>query len=450
MEPHFERFVGLWTMFTRTQRVPGATKTRTIAGAAIPHKLIMTGAWKEVIPSMISMPHFLYGPPEKFTEELRKILTTGKRNKNIDFSGHDTTITFRRQFGHQLWWATGIPKGSTVSLIRTIKNGRFGRKKKERFDILARIYYFAIVLFNYFDVKQGIVVSPYHIVEGFETGVKSGDFTTSGKGSSEARLYVKLMQSRDYVSKYLTFLGMSDLPIPELKFEYCEMGDDLGIGFSVEQEDFWYSEINVPPEWQGKPGDEVPDKVRLLEAFLDYYTGAIVNTDKSDNLVENHIMILKKQAFMHDGQVNIVGLIGPIINSLARLERDSSIFNSELVRELFKFNEVISQEDGLLMRYIAVLYNIRDGPYLKTLVTALYYGDDVFKEWVLKTQDERESLIQKVSIDSVEWRLGSQTDWEAWLVRFYEVVESVKYDIENSISSEAKNLESLISSRIVL
>uniref|UniRef100_A0A2V0RIP6 Uncharacterized protein n=1 Tax=viral metagenome TaxID=1070528 RepID=A0A2V0RIP6_9ZZZZ len=254
------------------------------------------------------------------------------------------------------------------------------------------------------------------------------------------------MQHENLIRRVLGKIKFVNRPLPvpkELIFPYCDMGDDVLCHFSDEQESFWSQEVEIPKDYL-VPLEEGQTSAKLMEVFLDHLFGARVNLAKSDNLVSGHGVILKKQVIWSRGQVLIQGLVGPILNSLMRLERDSSIFNSELVRELFKFTGTVSDEEALVIRYIAVMYNIRDGPYLKILVAALILGDEAFRTWASKPVEERKELFSRVRVDSVEWRLGSQTDWETFVERFYEVVDDTNIELERDSSGWVKSVRKIV------
>jgi hypothetical protein len=312
------------------------------------------------------------------------------------------------------------------------KIARFGRKRKTEVTISARVFGFCVALFNLVDVAQGTIVSPFDFVDGYITGVKSGDFLTSGKGSEETTLYVKALQNHKLVENFIVENKVKITQIPKvLKFEYAKMGDDIAAGLKQDQYDFWSTQIATPSSYRQKPGDPRPDNVGMMDAFLSYYFGAIVNIEKSDVLKAKHIMVLKKQGLLlPDGTLLTAGLIGPIINSLARLERDSSIFNSELFREMFSVQKRITESDALLLRNIAVLYNVRNGAFLKVLIAALYFGDKDFAKWINQPSTVRDQLFKTVRIQPVEWRVASQSEWDVFVVKLYEEVDMLAKYIE--------------------
>jgi hypothetical protein len=442
VEPWFTEFLSYWIMFTRTQRVPGDNKSRVVQGASVIHKLIMLQIWKPIIKMMIGMEHFLYGPPEKFNNEVSKIVLDGGLVINIDFTGHEQAVTYKRHLTHMLWWATGLRRGSVIRDTVTERRFKFRRKIAKSVPMIT--YYFCVALFNYFDAQTGIIISPTFMIEGFPSGLKSGNMITSGAGSSETRLYVKSMLSRSMIIDYLKVIKKKK-PIPKIiNFPYCDMGDDLLVALTPEWFNFWNTTFKTPEWFRGKPGDPLPEKVSILDSFLEYWHGAVVNLPKSDILVPGHGMILKKQGFMSSGVLQIQGLVGPIINSLSRLERDSSIFNSELFREMFEVpGGKITETEALILRYIAVLYNIRDGPYLRILVAALIVGDTYFSDWVKQNEEERYSLFEKIRIKQADWRIASQSDWDVFVIRLETTLSDVIQDLENRISEPVARVKEM-------
>jgi hypothetical protein len=440
VEKLFKDWVAYWTAFTRTQRVPDDNKTRVVQGAGTGHKLVKMPIWKRIIPILIKSAHFLYGDPIKFMNELNKIIRSKGRNVNIDFSGHEQAITFKRQLAHQMWWGTGL--NGTRKLNIKYREKLKGRATRKEIEVHQTMYYFSVCLFGYFDAQAPLIVTPNLLLVGLKSGLKSGDLTTSGVGSCETRMYAKAMQNGKMIATVLKLLNLK-LKIPKkLKFEYCDMGDDLLSSFTDEQYSFWKTEIKTVPEfYKLPPGKEVDGSLSLVDVYLNYWFGAIISFNKSQDMVDGHAMVLKKQAFHVDGVLHIMGLAAAVINSLTRLERDSSIFNSELFREMFKVDENLTAEEANTLRNIAVLYNVRDGPYLRYLVAALYVGDATFTKWVDQNNEERATLFRKVTLNPVEWRIASQSDWEVFLKRLETTIKDVKFDADNSITSELRDLQ---------